>query len=621
MQRVAVYVFIPGVGWWTKPYYTERCTQIRSDGTWSVLATTGGVDHLATLFAAFLIPGAACYDNQIIADGDSCLPEAVYQAALDYDVKRREDPNQRRISFSGYEWLVKSSAGTTIGPGPNYFSDDTSNVWVDQLGRLHLRITYRNGKWNCAEVIAGRSLGYGTHRFYLDSRVDDLDPGVVLGLFTYSDECPPHLDGCISAHREMDVEFTRWGDPNNPQNAQFVVQEWDCTGHLERFTLPPALTQSTQQFRWMPESVWFQSSVGHSLTPPPAGILHQWTFSKPGEVPVPGLEQCRMNLYLVNGMPPTNGLEREVIIRRFEYIPCRPPMDVSLTPASGMFAVGTKYTFACKYSDPDGYSDVGNCYLLINTTLNQANALFVRYDANANLLWLKSDDNTTWLGGYPPGSANIIENNQGKVYCADTTVPASGMTRTVNWMIEFKPGLSPKICKAWTLVYDDSYLRDGWDYVGDDIRVSRKPVNISLSPTNGTLATGVQHKFTSVYADADGRINLANCYLLMNTSLNQANAVFVRYDSKTNLLWLKSDDNTTWLGGHPPGSANVIENTQGELYSEFTNITRVGTRIIVDWKLEFKAAMSGKTCGAWMLVFDDLGFRDGYDRTGTLTVQ
>lgn len=92
----------------------------------------------------------------------------------------------RSIQFSGYAWRVKRHT-TPVGPGPNLFSDSECNVWVDARGRLHLKITHGGSRWECAEVICTRSLGYGTYRFYLDSEVHDLDPKVVLGLFTWSD--------------------------------------------------------------------------------------------------------------------------------------------------------------------------------------------------------------------------------------------------------------------------------------------------------------------------------------------------------------------------------------------------------------------------------------------------
>src|SRR5262245_21295616 len=74
-------------------------------------------------------------------------------------------PGPRTISFSGKTWLVKSSTGK-VGPGPNYFSDSTDNVWVDAGGRLHLKITKAKGKWSSAEIVSADSFGYGTYRFY-----------------------------------------------------------------------------------------------------------------------------------------------------------------------------------------------------------------------------------------------------------------------------------------------------------------------------------------------------------------------------------------------------------------------------------------------------------------------
>src|SRR4051812_1462922 len=92
---------------------------------------------------------------------------------------------QRIVNFSGRQWGVKK-ASSKVGPGPNYFSDSTSNVWVDASDRMHLKITKVGGKWNCAEVVLLGTVGYGTYRFYLDSPVDSLDRNVVLGLFTWS---------------------------------------------------------------------------------------------------------------------------------------------------------------------------------------------------------------------------------------------------------------------------------------------------------------------------------------------------------------------------------------------------------------------------------------------------
>lgn len=113
------------------------------------------------MYAAFLIPAEASSDPEVLSKGYDCVPDKVFVAALDHDIKTRDNPGQRRITFSRREWLVKSCT-EACGPGPNYFSDGAGNVWVDGQGKLHLKITNVNGQWRCAEIICREPLGYGS---------------------------------------------------------------------------------------------------------------------------------------------------------------------------------------------------------------------------------------------------------------------------------------------------------------------------------------------------------------------------------------------------------------------------------------------------------------------------
>jgi hypothetical protein len=220
---------------------------------------------------------------------------------------------QTTISFSGHTWLVKDSAAVSVGPGPNVFSDDARNVRVDRRGRLHLRIRRVAGVWTCAEVVSAPSFGYGTYRFYVSRRVDALDANVVLGLFTWNDD--PAFN-----HREIDIEFSRWGNPSDPTNAQYVVQPYDTPGNLVRWVQPPRLRKSTHHFLWQSNSVGFQSLIGHTASPPdPSSVIAEETLTQ--DVPVAGGENARINLWLFGGQPPLNRRSVEVVIERFEFEP------------------------------------------------------------------------------------------------------------------------------------------------------------------------------------------------------------------------------------------------------------------------------------------------------------
>lgn len=156
------------------------------------------------------------------------------------------------------------------------------------------------------------TVGYGTYRFYLSSPVDALDRNAVLGLFTWHDD--PEFD-----HREVDVEFARWGGAADPTNAQYAVQPWDDPGHRLRFTQPGGNPASVHSFRWSAAAVAFESAAG--LVPPaaPSDVIARWTYA--GPVPQPGGENPRMNLWLFRGRAPSNGREVEAVVERVEFVP------------------------------------------------------------------------------------------------------------------------------------------------------------------------------------------------------------------------------------------------------------------------------------------------------------
>lgn len=213
----------------------------------------------------------------------------------------------RTISFSNRNWTVKASGGALWGPGPNNFSDDAKNVWVDAEGKLHLAITNEGGVWQCAEVILESALGYGTYRFTLESPVEALDPNVVLGLFTWNDNAAYN-------HRELDIEFSRWGNALDATNVQYVVQPYTTNGNLTRWTLNPGYASSSHSFRWGSRSVDFLSSSA-------GNTIKSWSYTRRAGIPKPGGENARINLWLFRGAAPQNGLPVEVIISKFEFIP------------------------------------------------------------------------------------------------------------------------------------------------------------------------------------------------------------------------------------------------------------------------------------------------------------
>jgi len=276
--------------WYVQPWISNPYTYIQGDGTWESW-THPWWRMLVLIVDSTYYPGA-------IRD---------YHPATDPGVLAWDEypgPSlDRYMDFSGYSWRVKNA--DMAGPGPNYFSDSNENVWLDTSG-LHLATDYRDNKWYCAEVILDHSLGYGIYTFQLATRVDSLDWNAVFAGFIYE-----------SGTREIDIEFS--GLLASPNNAQYVIQPYYHSGNIVRFDML-AVQQSTHRFEWRPNNIVFYSWRGHTENPEADSLIFAWTYVG-DDIPPPGGELMRFNLWLFGGNPPTSGQADEVIVRSFSYEP------------------------------------------------------------------------------------------------------------------------------------------------------------------------------------------------------------------------------------------------------------------------------------------------------------
>ncbi len=294
--KVAVYIFVEGAAWWTKPTLAAPLTVILSDSTWQCKIASAGSDVYAVQIAAYLLPNGV---TPPVLSGSSDLPASLDTLAVaSINVTRYG----KTIQFSNQEWWLKKSL-LSVGPGPNYFSDSTENVWVDQLGRLHLKITKRGSTWYCTEVISKKSFGYGKYTFDIDSKIGLVDKNAVCGIFTWD-------NASAQTHREIDLEFSLWG-VDQTLNAQYVVQPYTKTGNIYRWKLAGETAPSRHSFEWRADSIYFLSLKGDT-------VIRNWSY-KGTSNPSPGNENVRINFYLINGIPPADTTGLEVIISKFDF--------------------------------------------------------------------------------------------------------------------------------------------------------------------------------------------------------------------------------------------------------------------------------------------------------------
>jgi len=224
----------------------------------------------------------------------------------------------RIISFSGYDWHVKSSSTSisgTAAPGNNYYSDSTENVWIDKSGWLHLKITNRNDKWYCAEVTLTKPLGYKKYIFQVSGLIGQYHPNVVGGLFTY-------LEGTDYAE-EIDIEFSKWGVSNNANMLHYAIQPSDIPDNTQNFGIDSNVYATTHLFDWKPGKVAFASYRGYYTSAPTDNtmVISEWNYSA-NDVPVDLNGKIHINLWLFQRgkIDPNDSPEAEMVIKSFQAL-------------------------------------------------------------------------------------------------------------------------------------------------------------------------------------------------------------------------------------------------------------------------------------------------------------
>lgn len=301
--------------------------------------------------------------------------------------------------------------------------------------------------------------------------------------------------------------------------------------------------------------------------------------------------------------------------------PTQSPSNASVSPASGSVQINTPTMFTGVYSDPDGAANLSGCYLLANTTLSGVAAVYVWYDANNNRLWIRNDANTAWEGGFAPGWGNTIENSQFILYCDQTSVTRNGNNLTINWKIELKPATMGASVKAWMYCLDKTGAFDGWDQKGawSIVTDNDTPGNFVLG-IPARVPAGYQQQFEAIFRDLDGADDLTSGYILINTSLNGGQGVYIWADALTGKFWLRNDANTAWLGGYEPGTDITVENSRCRLNFKDISVYADGNDVSVYLWVTFKPLMAGQKYTAWMYAADQQGANSGFVEVNTFTV-
>ena len=221
------------------------------------------------------------------------------------------------LNWSGRTWKITDGHMAGVVPAR------PQNLSVDGDGALHMRLSHAAEGFSGSEIFTADALGFGTYQWQIEgNNIYEMDPTVVLGLFSYGPE--QHIG--VSAENEIDIEFSAWNHTTpKPVNADFTV--YPPTGRRrpdgrsaweDNFAIAQRPSITTARFVWTPKKIDFYIMAGAvPVHHRPTHVLKHDRFTKREDIPQVPLPVA-LNLWSFRE-PPQH--DWEIVIRSFEFAP------------------------------------------------------------------------------------------------------------------------------------------------------------------------------------------------------------------------------------------------------------------------------------------------------------
>ena len=220
------------------------------------------------------------------------LPEA-QDPVTDVKTGHPSNVSHGRLLWSGINWRVISQL--------------ENNTWVDDQGRLHMRLQKVGDTWCCTTLESPYTVKYGKFIWNISSPSLNLERNTSIGMFTYANDCD-----------EIDIEINQW--PGHDEHLWFTnqpgsVEDYPSNIYYDVYSDSPYLNETniTYIIEWEPTYINF------SVVSSDGSIISNWNYTNESEIPHVESTICQYFGTVAN-FTPQNEQPKEIVFNSFQYI-------------------------------------------------------------------------------------------------------------------------------------------------------------------------------------------------------------------------------------------------------------------------------------------------------------
>jgi hypothetical protein len=269
--------------------------------------------------------------------------------------------------------------------------------------------------------------------------------------------------------------------------------------------------------------------------------------------------------------------------------------SVSVSPSSGTGPAGF---FSFAFSDPTSWNNLTWGEININTEQVTTNSCYIRWQAAGNLLYLRDNADSTWLGPIALGAAGTLANGQCILHQATATLTGAGSSATLRLNVEFTNRFANNLENVY-MQSQSAATACGWQQSGT-WRISFPFQPVSVSPP---AASGTEEIFTFT---ASGFYPLSDYYdgdeVYFAFSTSNAFGTFQFYDDGCNFelgpsltsIYLFADQAATGASNGALGSGPPLANSQCILDTAASSAQLTGSTLSVQLAITFTPTFAGR---------------------------